>query len=48
MDFWTPQGYYDDATGADELIGWHVNHGYDGAPDFYPSPSSANASSGPT
>ena len=33
---WTPQGYYDDATGADELIGWHVNHGYDGAPDFYP------------
>jgi WD40 repeat protein len=33
---WTPQGYYDASTGADELIGWHVNHGYDRAPDFYP------------
>src|SRR5262249_49830546 len=34
---WTPQGYYDASTGADELIGWHVNHGYDRAPDFYPA-----------
>jgi WD40 repeat protein len=33
---WTPQGYYDASLGADELIGWHVNHGYDSAPDFYP------------
>ena len=33
---WTPQGYYDASLGADELIGWHVNHGYDHAPDFYP------------
>jgi WD40 repeat protein len=33
---WTPQGYYDAALGADELIGWHINHGYDRAPDFYP------------
>lgn len=33
---WTPEGYYDAAAGADELIGWHVNHGYDQAPDFYP------------
>jgi hypothetical protein len=33
---WTPQGYYDASLGADELIGWHVNHGYDRAPDFYP------------
>jgi len=32
---WTPQGYYDAATGGDELIGWHINHGYDRAPDFY-------------
>jgi hypothetical protein len=33
---WTPQGYYDASVGADELIGWHVNHGYDRMPDFYP------------
>jgi WD40 repeat protein len=33
---WTPQGYYDASLGADELIGWHINHGYDRAPDFYP------------
>jgi hypothetical protein len=32
----TPQGYYDASLGADELIGWHVNHGYDHVPDFYP------------
>jgi WD40 repeat protein len=34
---WTPQGYYDAALGADELIGWQVNHGFDQAPDFYPA-----------
>jgi WD40 repeat protein len=34
---WTPQGYYDASVGADELIGWHINHGYDRAPDFYPA-----------
>ena len=33
---WTPQGYYDASAGADELIGWHVNNGWDRAPDFYP------------
>jgi WD40 repeat protein len=33
---WTPQGYYDAAAGADDLIGWHVNQGRDRAPDFYP------------
>jgi hypothetical protein len=33
---WTPQGYYDASLGADDLIGWHVNHGYDRAPNFYP------------
>jgi WD40 repeat protein len=32
---WTPQGYYDASVGGDELIGWHVNHGYDTTPDFY-------------
>jgi WD40 repeat protein len=34
---WTPQGYYDASAGADELIGWQVNHGYDQAPDFFPA-----------
>ena len=33
---WTPQGYYDASLGADDLIGWHINHGDDRAPDFYP------------
>jgi WD40 repeat protein len=33
---WTPQGYYDASLGADDLIGWHINHGYDRAPDFHP------------
>jgi len=33
---WTPQGYYDASAGADELIGWHVNNGWDRTPDFYP------------
>ena len=32
---WTPQGYYDASAGADELIGWHVNNGWDRAPDFF-------------
>jgi hypothetical protein len=34
---WTPQGYYDASVGADDLIGWQVNHGYDQAPDFFPA-----------
>jgi WD40 repeat protein len=34
---WTPQGYYDASAGADDLIGWQVNHGYDQAPDFFPA-----------
>jgi WD40 repeat protein len=33
---WTPQGYYDASAGADDLIGWQVNHGYDQAPDYFP------------
>ena len=32
---WTPQGYYDASAGGDELIGWHVNNGWDRAPDFF-------------
>lgn len=34
---WTPQGYYDCSTGAEELIGWHVNRGKDEAADFFPA-----------
>ena len=34
---WTPQGYYDASAGADDFIGWQVNHGYDQAPDFFPA-----------
>ena len=34
---WTPQGYYDASAGADDLIGWQVNHGYDKAPDYFPA-----------
>ena len=45
---WTPQGYYDASLGADDLIGWQINHGYDRAPISTPSPSSATASTGPT
>jgi hypothetical protein len=32
---WTPQGYYDAAPGAEDLIGWHVNNGKDQAADFF-------------
>jgi hypothetical protein len=33
---WSPRGYFDASVGADELIGWHVNHGFDKTPDFFP------------
>ena len=33
---WTPNGYYDAAPGAEDLIGWHVNRGPDKAADFFP------------
>lgn len=33
---WTPKGYYLASPGAEELIGWHVNRGWDRAPDFFP------------
>jgi serine/threonine protein kinase/WD40 repeat protein len=32
---WTPQGYYDAAPGAEELIGWHVNRGPDKAAAYF-------------
>ncbi len=33
---WTPSGYYDASTGADELIGWHLNNGKEIGADFFP------------
>lgn len=33
---WTPSGYYDVSSGAEELIGWHVNQGADKAALYYP------------
>ncbi len=34
---WTPRGYYAASPGAEDLIGWHVNRGWDRAPDFFPA-----------
>jgi WD40 repeat protein len=34
---WTPKGYYAASPGGEELIGWHVNRGFDSAPDFLPA-----------
>ncbi len=34
---WTPSGYYVASPGADDLIGWQINNGYDQSPDFYPA-----------
>ncbi len=33
---YSPEGYYDAAPGADELMGWHINRGADQAAGFYP------------
>ena len=33
---WTPKGYYAASPGAEDFIGWHVNRGFDTAPDFSP------------
>ena len=32
---WTPKGYYMASPGAELLIGWHVNRGWDEAAQFY-------------
>ncbi len=34
---WTPQGYYAASPGAEDLIGWNVNHDWEHAPDFFPA-----------
>jgi WD40 repeat protein len=41
---WTPKGYYAASSKeAEDLIGWHVNRGFDAAPDFYPASTFAGA-----
>jgi WD40 repeat protein len=32
---WTPSGYYMASPGAEDLIGWHLNRGWDQAADFF-------------
>ncbi len=34
---WTPKGYYMASPGAESLIGWHVNRGWDRAARFFPA-----------
>jgi WD40 repeat protein len=34
---WTPSGYYMASPGAEDLIGWQVNRGWDQPPDFFPA-----------
>jgi hypothetical protein len=34
---WTPKGYYMASPGAESLIGWHVNRGWDEAAQFFPA-----------
>jgi hypothetical protein len=34
---WTPSGYYAASPGGEDLIGWHVNRGWDQAADFFPA-----------
>jgi len=31
---WTPQGYYTGSPGADKIVGWQSNKGYDQIPDY--------------
>ena len=32
---WTPNGFYQASAGAEDLIGWHLNHGRRQAPEFF-------------
>jgi WD40 repeat protein len=34
---WTPSGYYMASPGGEDLLGWHVNRGWDQAADFFPA-----------
>ena len=32
---WTPSGYYMASAGGEDLIGWHVNRGWNQEADFF-------------
>ncbi len=34
---WSPDGYFDCSSGADNLMGWHVNQGYEKEALYYPA-----------
>ena len=34
---WTPTGYYMASSGAEGLIGWHINRGWEQSADFFPA-----------
>jgi WD40 repeat protein len=34
---WTPSGYYMASVGGEDLIGWHVNRGWNQEADFFPA-----------
>jgi hypothetical protein len=34
---WTPSGYYMASAGGEDLIGWHVNRGWEQEADFFPA-----------
>jgi uncharacterized caspase-like protein/WD40 repeat protein len=34
---WTPRGYYMASPGAESMIGWHVNHSWTEAAQFFPA-----------
>jgi WD40 repeat protein len=34
---WTPAGYYKASPGGEDLIGWHLNRGWNQAADFFPA-----------
>ncbi|HUD88585.1 MAG TPA: caspase family protein [Xanthobacteraceae bacterium] len=34
---WTPSGYYMASPGGEDLIGWHINRGWNQTADFFPA-----------
>ena len=34
---WTPSGYYMASPGAEDMIGWHINRGWQQQADFFPA-----------
>ena len=45
---WTPTGYYMASAGGEDLIGWHVNRGWDQEADFFPASQFRADTIGPT